>query len=130
MDSLYVRPVILYGSESWCLRVSEMEILRRTVRSMVRAMCGVQRKDARRSTDLMVMLGLIETMDQLAMANSVRWYGHVLRRVYGHVLGRALYFEVEGQREEVEVKGTWKKQVEEESIKVGLRREDALCRSL
>ena len=25
------------------------------------------------------MKGLKETMDQLAMANSVRWYGHVLR---------------------------------------------------
>ena len=25
----------------------------------------------------MLMLGLNETIDQLAMANSVRWYGHV-----------------------------------------------------
>ena len=39
-----------------------------------------------------------ETIDQLAMANSVRWYGHVLKRVDGHVLRRALDFEVEGQR--------------------------------
>ena len=44
----------------------------------------------------MFMLGLKETMDQLAMANSVRWYCHVLRREDGHVLGRALDFEVEG----------------------------------
>ena len=34
-----------------------MEILRRTERSMVRAMCGVQLKDRKRSTDLMFMLG-------------------------------------------------------------------------
>ena len=26
------------------------------------------------------MLGLDETIDQLVMANSVRWYGHVLKR--------------------------------------------------
>ena len=26
------------------------------------------------------MLGLSETVDQLPMANSVCWYGHVLRR--------------------------------------------------
>ena len=44
------------------------------------------------------MSGLSETTDQLAMANSVRWYGHVLRRGDGHVLRRALNFEVEGQR--------------------------------
>ena len=41
----YVRPAILYGSEAWCLKESEMKILRRTERSMVRAMCGVQLKD-------------------------------------------------------------------------------------
>ena len=46
---------------------------------MVRAMCGVQLKDRKRSTDLMFMLGLNETIDQFAMANSFCWYGHVLR---------------------------------------------------
>ena len=66
----YVRPAILYGSEAWCLKESEMGILRRTERSMVRAMCGVQLKDRKRSKDLMLMLGLNETIDQLAMANS------------------------------------------------------------
>ena len=33
----------------------------------------------------MFVLGLSETIDQLAMANSVRWYGHVMRREDGHV---------------------------------------------
>ena len=56
-----------------------MIILRRTERSMVRAMCGVHLKDRKRSTDLMLMLGSSETIDQLAMANSVCRYGHVLR---------------------------------------------------
>ena len=63
------------------------------------------------------------------MTNSVRWYNHVLRREHGHVLRRALDFEVEGQRMKGRLKMTRKKQVEEEHVKVGLRREDALCRS-
>ena len=54
----YVRPVILYGSEAWCLKESAMGISRRTERSMERAMCVVQLKDRKRSTDLMFMLGL------------------------------------------------------------------------
>ena len=41
----YVRPAILYGSEAWCLKESEIGILRRTESSMVRAICGVQLKD-------------------------------------------------------------------------------------
>ena len=30
------------------------------------------------------MFGLRETIDQLAIANSVSWHGHVLRREDGH----------------------------------------------
>ena len=62
---------------------------------MVRAMCGVQLKDRLRSTYFMFMLGLSETIDQLAMINSVVWYGHMLRREDGHVLRRALDLEFE-----------------------------------
>ena len=75
------------------------------------------------------MLGLNETKDQFAMANSVRWYGDVLRRGDGHVLRRALDFEVVGKRQEEWPKRTWKIKVEEEIVMVGLRREDVLCRS-
>ena len=81
----------------------------------------------KKSKDFMLILGLNEKIDQLAMANSDDWYAHVLRRGDGHVLGRALNFEVEGQRKKRRPKWTWKKQVEEESVKVGLTRTDALC---
>ena len=71
----------------------------------MRATCGLQFKDGRKSADLTCMLHLNGNIDQLAMANSVRWYGHVLRR--------ALDFEVEGQRKKGRPKRTWKKRVEE-----------------
>ena len=51
----------------------------------------------------------------------------MLGREDGHVLRMALDFEVEGQRKEGRPRRIWKKLVEEESVKVGLRREDALC---
>ena len=58
--------------------------------------------------DLMMMLCLNDTIDQLTVANSACWYGHVLRRFNGHVLRRknghvmrrTLDFEVEGQEAE------------------------------
>ena len=71
----YVSPAILCGSEIWCLKESEMGILRRTERSVVRAMCGVLLKGRKKSKDL--MLDLNETIDQSIRASSVRWYGHV-----------------------------------------------------
>ena len=70
----------------------------------------------KRSSDLMFMLVLNETMDQLAMANSVRWYGHALRRKDDHVLRRAPDLVAEGKRKIVRPKRTWKTQVEEEHV--------------
>ena len=36
VNKSYVRPAILYGSEAWCLKESEMGVLQRTERSMVK----------------------------------------------------------------------------------------------
>ena len=51
----------------------------------MRAMCGVQFKDRKRPMNLMFMLGLIETIDQLAKKNC-SLYGHVLRKEDVHIL--------------------------------------------
>ena len=55
-------------------------------RAMMRAICGAKLMEKKRTKDLMEMLGLKETVVQMAKANGVRWYGHVLRRDDGHVL--------------------------------------------
>ena len=103
-----------------------MAILRRTKTAMVRAMCGAKLMKKKRTEDLMEMLGLKETVVQMAKANGVRWYRHVLRRVDGHVLRKALEFEVKGKRKRGQPKKTWKMQVEKESKSVGLDKEDAM----
>ena len=87
-----VRSAMLYESETWCLGENEMAILRNTERTMVRAMCGAKLMEKKRTEDLMEMLGLKETVVQMAKVNGVRWYGHVLRRDDGHALRKALEF--------------------------------------
>ena len=64
----------------------------------------------------------------MAKMNGVRWYGHLLRRDDGHVLRKALEFEVKGKRKQGQPKKTWKTQVEKDSKSVGLEKEDALNR--
>ena len=54
-----------------------MAILRRTERAMVRTMCGIKLVDRKNMEELMEMLDLKETLDTLAKANVVRWYGHM-----------------------------------------------------
>ena len=123
-----VRSAILYGSETWCLKENEKAILRRTERAMVRAMCGQKVVDRETTKKQMDMLGLKETIDRLATANEIRWYGHVLRRDDDSVLRVALNLEVSGKRKRGRPKKTWKKQVEEETEKIGLKKKDALRR--
>ena len=89
---------MLYGSETWCLRENERAILRRTERAMVRAMSGAKLMEKKRKEDLMEMLGLKETVVQMAKANGVRSYAHALRRDDGHLLRKVLEFEVRGKR--------------------------------
>ena len=95
---------------------------------MVRAMCGQKVVDRKLTEEQMDMLGLKETTDQLATANGIGWYGHVLRREDNSVLWVALNLEVTGRRKQGQLKKTWKKQVEEETEKIGLKKEDALRR--
>ena len=81
--------------------------------------------DRKTTEEQMDMLGLKETIDRLATANGVRWYGHVLRRDDDSVLRVALNLEVSGKRKRGRPR---KKQVEGETEKIGLKKEDALRR--
>ena len=80
---------MLYESEAWCLCQNEIGILQRTDRAIVRRMIGVKFVDKNMTKDLMQMLDLNETIYQLANINSVRWYGHVLRKDKNNCLRRA-----------------------------------------
>ena len=90
---------------------------------MLRAMCDQKVVDRKTTEEQMDMLGLKKTIDRLATANGVRWYGHVLRRYDDSVLRVALDLEVSGNRNRGRLKKTWKKQVEEEAEKIGLTRD-------
>ena len=93
-----VRLAILFGSEAWCLKENEKAILRRMERAMVRAMCRQKVVDRDTTEKQMNMLGLRETIDRLATANGVRWYGYVLRRDDDNVLRVSLDLEVSGKK--------------------------------
>ena len=94
----FVRSAMLYGSEAWCLTEKETAILRRTERAMIRAMCDVKLLDRKNSEELMDMLGIKESLDIMAKASIMRWYGHVLRKEDENVIVKALKFEESGSR--------------------------------
>ena len=72
----------------------------------------------------MQMLDLNETIDQLAKANSARWYGHALRNDNYNFLRRALDLKRTGKMKCGRPKKTWLKAVVEQRRKVGLNESD------
>ena len=64
-----------------------------------------------------------KTVIQMAKLNGVRWYGHVLRRDDGHVLRKALEFEVKGKsiglEEDAKNQLRWRMGVREIAVRVG-----------
>ena len=67
---------------------------------MVKPMCGRKVVDRKTTEELIDMLGLKETVDQLATVIGVRWYGHMLRRDDNSVLRVALDLEVGDKRQQ------------------------------
>ena len=92
----------------------------------MRAMCNQKVVDRKTAEKQMGMLGLRENVDRLATANGIRWYGHVLRRDDDSVLMVALDLKVSGKRKREQTKNSWKKQVQKETEKIDLKKEDAL----
>ena len=84
-----VRSAMHYGGETRSIGQNEIGILQRTEGTMVRNMCGVKLVDKKSTIDLMQMMDMNETRDQLARSNSVRWYGHVMRKGEKNFLRRA-----------------------------------------
>ena len=57
--STYVQCVMMYGSETWAVRVEDMHHLERTQKMMmIRWVCGVTLKDRKGSEELRQRLGI------------------------------------------------------------------------
>ena len=76
----------------------------------------------------MSLLGLQNTLNGLARASGVQWYGDVLRRDNSDVLRRALDFQEAERRGRGRPNMLWKSQVEEHTNQIGLKREGVIDR--
>ena len=79
--------------------------------------------------ELMETLGLKETLNRMAKAKGVRWYGHVIRRDDDNILKKAMVMEANGKRKRGRPKMTCRRQVEKNVKKVDLKIEKASDRT-
>src|SRR6267154_1547090 len=93
--SACVQRVLVYGSETWVMKVDDMQRLRRTENNMVRLMYGVTMKDRRTCEKLRQGLG-IESVDSVVCRGRLRWFGHVERKTAVDWVYKCRNLEVEG----------------------------------
>lgn len=102
-----VQSVLVYGSETWPMKVEDMRRMERTERYMVRQMCGVTLGDRCRSEELNERLG-IEGVRGVVSQGRLRWFGHVERMEAGNWVSECRNFEVVGKKGRGRGKKTWK----------------------
>ena len=70
---------MVYGSETWATKVTDMDGLCRAEMIMVTWMCGISLKDRMSSRELLDPLGIVGVAEVVRRCR-LRWYGHVERK--------------------------------------------------
>ena len=124
-----VRSCMIYGSETWPMRVEHESKLERAEMRMVRWMCGVLLSERITSKNLRERMG-IEEIGIVVRRNRLRWFGHVERKADGDWVKGCTNLKVEGTRPRGRPKKTWMEVVKNDMKIMGLGRKDAQDRGL
>src|SRR4029077_10651902 len=76
---VYIQSVMVYGSETWAMKVESMNRLHRVENIIVRRMCSVSLKKRIETEELRNRLG-ITSVDAVVRRERLRWFGHVERK--------------------------------------------------
>ena len=117
-----VQRVLIYGSETWPVKVEDMQRLERMERMMVRWMCGVSLKDRISSVELNERLG-VEGVADIVRRGRLRWFGHLERKGRNDWVSTCRSFEVAGPKGKGRAKKTWGECVRHDLRSLNLKEE-------
>ena len=88
---------VMYGSESWDMKVTERQKLNVFEMECLRSMTGVSRLDRVRNEVLRVRIGVRRELAAIVDMNVLRWFGHVKRMDNERLLKRVMNAKVDGR---------------------------------
>jgi hypothetical protein len=124
-----VQRVLVYGSETWPMKVDDMQRLERAERMMVRWMCGVSLKNRISCEELNRRLSVVGVAD-VVRHGRLRWFGHVERKDSNDWVSACRNIEVAGAKSRGRGKKTWGECVRHDLDLLGLKKEMAQDRVL
>lgn len=123
-----VQRVLVYGSETWPMKIEDMHRLERAERMMVRWMCGVTLGDRIASDELNERLGVERVMD-VVRRGRLRWFGHLERKDSNDWTSSCRNINIDGKRDRGRGRKTWDECVRQDLKSLGLTREWAQDRA-
>ena len=123
-----IRPVLLYGGETWALRRKEEQLLERTEMRMIRWINGISLRERIESEDIRKMCGICSIKHKAREAR-LRYFGHVMRREEEDPTKRAKDMPVRGRRSVGRQRIRWIDVVRRDMSEVGLEEEDVWDRN-
>ena len=93
-----VVPTIMYGSESWGMKVTERNKLDVSEMKCLRSICGVSRLDRLRNDVVRERVGVPEKLSNRVDRKVLKWFGHVERMGSERLTKKVYVSEVEGER--------------------------------
>ena len=120
-----VRPVLLYGAETWVTKETDMKLLEKTEMRKLRWKRDVSLKDHARSEKIRAELGVAQIRDKVKEAR-LRWLGNVKRS--DSYIKIAYEMEVIGKRSRGRQKVRWSDCLTKDMQEKKLKKEDAMDR--
>jgi len=119
-----VQSVMTYGSETWAVKMEDMQRLERTEKMMIRWMCGVTLRDIKSSEELRQQLSVVSVSDVVRQGR-LRWFGHVERKDADDWVSACRNMVVSGERGRGRGRKTWRECVADDMRRMHLKTEDA-----
>src|SRR2546425_13025107 len=116
-----VQRVLVYGSETWPVKVVDMKRIVRTENNMVRWMSGVTLKERRSSEELRRGLGIVG-VDRVVRRGRLRWFGHVERKEADDWVSKCRNLEMVGGARKGRPRKTWMECVNKDMKDCGLKK--------
>ena len=113
-----IRPVLLYGSETWALTLKLVETLIRNENKMLRRLVGVK-FNKQRGNPLVEICGKPRLETRLRN-QKLRWFGRILRKPKNSLKLKVYIINLEGRKPVGRPKNTRKKSVQEDLEILGL----------
>src|SRR6218665_2266225 len=122
-------PVMMYGSECWCLRKEDERRILVAEMSWLRRILGRSRRGRIRNKVTREELGQQVTFVNKFRKRRLMWFGHVTRMEGNRLPVVALYGQVEGTRSRGRQPKTWIDNVKEELRAQGMNKREAVDNS-